>query len=167
MGIEVIVHGFIEAPGYGGQEPSRRVYRHNRAVIRSLPEVDEVWPFFTRSMFSILPLRNENSVRIPEYGSLVIAFGASYKDMHPGLDANWIHKFERLLSRLCWNRALVWNDFSGLKYVWKLSNSVQWEGFFCDPPRPPTHWTLHCYQQHLDEIPKTDAIDGPYQPVCK
>jgi hypothetical protein len=165
MGIGVIVHGFIASTGYGGQVESHRLYRHNRAVIRSLPDVDEEWPFFTRSMFSSLPLRKHLEIRIPQNEWLIISFGASYKNMYQ-LEGAWIRKFEGLLSRLCWARASVFVDFSALRYDWEVARSEIQENFFADPPRPPRHWTLQCKRLNAESVDLQNHVDGdPYVPL--
>jgi hypothetical protein len=165
MGIGVIVHGFIESTGWGGQVESRRIYRHNRSVIKALPQTDDTWPFFTRSAFSVLPLRNNLEVKIPQYESLIIAFGASYKNMYC-LDSAWIRKFERLLSRLCWRRASIFVEFTALRYDWEVPSDQHTKNFFADPPKPPSSWKLECRRMSALAVSLQDNIEGDaYVPI--
>lgn len=166
MGIGVIVHGFIESTGYGHQVESRRIYRHNRAVIRTLPELDTDWPFVTRSMFSLLPIRKKFEVSIPQYESLVIAFGASYKNMYV-LEAAWIRKFERLLSMLCWDRAGAFLEFSGLHYRWDVPSDQQQSNYFADPPHPPRQWSLKVMKFDEMPLPLSENVVGTYVPYFR
>src|SRR2546426_3154599 len=116
MGIGVIVHGFIVCPGWGHQVEDQRVFHHNKKVIEQLPVSDPEWPFLTRSMFSMLPLRTAVELCVPQYESQVIHFAGSYKDMFLATP-EWLTKFEGLLSRLCWFSAIatIWSQ----KYEWR------------------------------------------------
>jgi len=162
MGIGVVVHGIIKSPGWANQEPSERTYAHNQRVIEALPEGDTEWPYITRSMFSILPLRRSLDMNIPQYEDAVIHFAGGYKGMLI-LEADWIRKFEKLLAQLCWTRATVYNAFSSLVYEWESD----WpsESFFHDPPIPPRKWKLTCGLQKIESVPLTEAVDGPYTPL--
>lgn len=159
MGVGVIIHGVIESTGFGGQKESKRVYRHNKSVINSLPDISDTWPFFSKRMFSVLPLRNSMDVHLPQYESLVISFGASYKNMYAP-EAEWIIKFESLLKRLCWDRAIVYNDFAAYRYVWKVDSEEGHQNFFHDPPLPPRSWEFTCYKSNYSEVSPSEAIDG-------
>ena len=163
MGIGVVVHGIIRAPGVGTEEPSMRTHAHNQRVIEALPESDTEWPFFTRSMFSMLPLRTSLDVQIPQYENAVIHFAGDYKGMLI-LEADWIRKFEKLLAQLCWTRATVYNEFSTLVYEWE----ADWpsESYLHIPPIPPRKWKLTCGLQKIEPTPLTEAIDGHYTPLC-
>lgn len=161
MGIGVIVHGFIRTPGWGTQDPSERCYAHNQRVIESLPASDPEWPFFTRSMFTIPPLRRSFAVQIPQYETAGIHFLGEYKNMYV-LEAAWIRKFEGLLTRLCWIGAKVYVDFGGLLYEWEPSSP--YDGCMSNPPIPPKLWKLTCSQLKLEPIPVESAIDGKYLP---
>ncbi len=158
MGIGIIIHGYIESLGFGSQKESKRVYRHNKAVINSIPDINDDWPFFTKRMFSVLPLRTSFNENIPQYDSLVISFGASYKNMYI-LEAEWINKFEALLKKLCWESAIVYNDFTNLKYVWEVEEESH-KNFYNDPPLPPKKWKFSCFKYEETEIDSKDAIDG-------
>lgn len=162
MGIGVVVHGIIESPGWGTQEPSVRTHTHNQRVIEALPQSDTEWPYLTRSMFSILPLRQSFDVQIPQYEKAVIHFAGAYKGMFI-LESDWIRKFEKLLAQLCWTRAIVYNQFSSLVYEWE----ADWpsESFFHTPPIPPKKWKLTCGLQKIEPMRLTEAIDGPYTPL--
>jgi len=72
----------------------KRVSRLNRRVLAALPESHQEWPFLTRGMFSMLPLRTSCERRIPQYEDQVIHFAGDYKDMWT-LEAAWVVKFER------------------------------------------------------------------------
>jgi hypothetical protein len=159
MGIGVVVHGFITAPGWGDQAPSLRVYRHNKAVIRSLPALDPDWPFIVRSMFALSPYRTKLEVSVPQYEHQLIHFAASYKDMHV-LEAAWIFKFEAILKRLFATHAVVYCDWSKIRYEWEASWSS--DEFLHDPPVPPKSWTLKCYKCGKAEIQYSEAIDRKY-----
>jgi hypothetical protein len=161
MGIGVVVHGIIESPGWASQETSVRAYRHNRRVIEALPQSDSEWPFITRSMFSILPLRPSFDIRIAQYETAIIHFAGVYKNMYH-LDADWVRKFERLLARLCWTRAIVYNEFSCIFHKW--DSDWPTESFMHDPPIPPKRWTLTCGQIKVEPITFAGAIDGDYTP---
>lgn len=158
MGIGFAVHGFIAAPGWYDQEPSLRVFTHNKAVIQSLPELDKDWPFIVRSMFALSPYRTKLEVSVPQYEHMLIHFAASYKDMYL-LSADWILKFEAILKKLCAQRAVVYCDI-GTRYEWH----ADWpsEDFLRNPPLLPRKWVLKCYEGGSKEIPYIEAIDGAY-----
>jgi hypothetical protein len=159
MGIGVAVHGVIEFPGWGRQAPSLRILRHNRNVIRSLPALDPEWPFITRSMFAFAPYRPTNEVTVPQYELALIHFAGSYKNLY-FLSADWIRKFEGILGRLCWLKAIVYNEFSQVRYVWDPDWPM--EHAMGVPPNPPQRWSLKCYQHGAKEISHAEAIEGPY-----
>jgi len=159
MGIGVIVHGYIECPGYALAVETRRVYRANRRVILGLPVSDPEWPFITRDMFSVLPLRPSWDRRIAQYENQVIHFAGDYKNMY-ALEADWIRKFEALLSRLCWYRAVVMLEFSALRYEWEVSFDHIGDRYRGNPPRPPTEWSFQCYRIERHPLRLGDAIDG-------
>jgi hypothetical protein len=162
MGIGVVVHGIIKAPGWGSQPASLRVYRLNKSVISALPAIDPHWPFITKSMFAFAPYRTDIDLPLPQYELQVIHFAATYKDMFI-LQADWIHKFERILAQLWWTDAVVYSDFSLIKYAWTSEWSE--ESFTHDPPTPPSKWKLACYKQEATPIPLKEAIDGTYTPL--
>jgi hypothetical protein len=160
LGIGAIVHGYIQCPGYAYTAETKRVYRVNRRIILSLPVSDTDWPFITRDMFSVLPLRPSWGRRIPQYENHVIHFAGDYKDMYV-LEAEWVKKFEGLLSRLCWYRAVVIVEFSALRYEWEVSLEHSVERYRGDPPQPPTEWSFQCYRTDRRPLPQNEAIDGP------
>jgi hypothetical protein len=166
MGISVVIHGFIETSGVGRDERTQRVHRHNCEVIGALPEFDDEWPFITRSMFSIPVLGSSQDValRVPQYESIVIAFGGSYKNMYL-LEADWIRKFEHLLSRLCWDGACVYNDFSGISYTWDVDVKEMIKNRAQDIPCPPTKWSFKYKRLKTEDVAMSEAIDGKYVPV--
>jgi hypothetical protein len=160
MGIGVIVHGYIECPGYAPSPATKRVYRSNRRVIRGLPISDADWPFITRDMFSFLPLRPMRDRQIPQYENQVIHFAGDYKNMYV-LEADWVRKFEGLLSRLCWYRAVVILEFSALRYEWEVPFEHFGDRYELNPPRPPTQWAFRCYRLERQPLPVAEAVDGP------
>ena len=166
MGVSVIVHGFIKTLGLSIDERTQRLHRHNCEVIGALPEFDDEWPFLTRSMFSlpVLGSTQEAALSVPHYESVVIAFGGSYKNLFV-LDADWIRKFEQLLSRLCWDEAYVYNQFSGISYLWEVAMDDTLRNHAQDTPCPPTKWSFECERLNAGEIAMSDAVDGKYVPV--
>jgi len=162
MGIGVIVHGYIDCPGYGWQPEDKRVFHQNRRVIRRLPESDSEWPFFTRNMFSMLPLRPSLERCIPQYEDQVIHFAGAYKNMYI-IEAEWLTKFERLLSNLCWYSAVAIVDFSKLRYEWSLDISSVADQYRHDPPVPPREWSFQCFQLDSQAIAHKEAIDGTFE----
>jgi hypothetical protein len=158
MGIGVILHGYIECPGYARAAETRRVYRANRRVILGLPVSDPDWPFITRDMFSVLPLRPTWDRRVAQYENHVIHFAGDYKNMHV-LEADWVRKFEGLLSRLCWYRAVVMLEF-GLRYEWEVAFDHIGERYNGNPPRPPTEWSFTCHRVERRPMSVMEAVDG-------
>ena len=159
MGIGVVIHGYIECPGYAWQAEDKRIYRANRRVILGLPVSDPEYPFITRDMFSVLPLRPTLERRVAQYENHVIHFAGDYKNMY-ALDADWIRKFEAILSRLCWNRAVVTLDFSSFRYEWTVTDWNQKFAYRSNPPRPPTHWSFKCYRTELRPLAAGEAVNG-------
>src|SRR5260370_7230880 len=80
MGKGVTAHGVIEPPGWGKQARSVRVFRHSRAVIRSLPPIDpdSVSYFFSANRYSCCASRRVR-VRRPSLSSIT-----KDKPMKPG-----------------------------------------------------------------------------------
>jgi len=159
MGIGIVVHGFITAPGWGDQLPSLRVYRHNKAVIQSLPALDPTWPFIVRSMFALSPYRTKLEVTVPQHEHQLIHFAASYKNMYI-LSADWIFKFEAILKRLWATKAVVYCDWSKVRYEWKADWSS--EEFLHNPPLLPKNWNLKCSHSKGVEVAYSEAIEGKY-----
>jgi hypothetical protein len=158
MGIGVVLHGCIECPGHAHMVETKRVYRANRRVLRTLPVSDSEWPFMTRDMFSMLPLRPSMDRQIPQYDHQVIHFAGDYKNMYI-LEADWIRKFEEVLSRLCWYRAVVILEFSSLRYEWEVAFK-HWDRYMANPPLPPTEWTFQCFRMEQKPLAEPEAVDG-------
>jgi hypothetical protein len=158
MGIGVILHGYVDCPGYAYTAETKRVYRANRRVILGLPVSDPDWPFITRDMFSVLPLRPTRDRQIAQYENHVIHFAGSYKDMWV-LEADWVRKFEALLRRLCWYRAVVM--LGTLRYEWNVSFDHIGGRYRENPPRPPTEWVFQYYRMEARSLSASEAIDGP------
>lgn len=161
MGIGCIVHGYIECPGYGWQPGDKRVFRQNRRVIQQLPDSDPEWPFFTKNMFSMLPLRTTLERCIPQYESQVIHFAGVYKNMYK-IEGEWLGKFERLLSNLCWLSAVAIAEGSRLRYEWSVDIGRVAEQYQRDPPVPPREWSFQCWEFDLQLVPPAMAIDGKF-----
>ena len=163
MGISVVLFGYITYSALAFRDTWEHVHRHNRRVLRSLPRSDENWPFMTRSMFSIPPLRRTPELRVPHYETGLIHFAGDYKDMFH-LEADWVRKFEdRLLSRLCWNDAVVTVENPGLRYEWRVpipDFKQYWEQTLRDPPTPPARWMFRCLNMNEEPIEADEAIDG-------
>lgn len=158
MGICVIVHGFIEYPGWSDDDMKGRLHRHNKAVIGALPNTDDDRPSITRSMFTLMPPKGTE----PYYGTLLIAFAGSYKNMYR-LNSGWIRKFEALLAKLCWYRASVFLDFGSLRYDWAVEPKHVEERCFAVPPQPPLKWSFKCSRLEEKAIPITEAVDESWE----
>ena len=139
-----------------GQAP----YRANRRAIRALPLSDPDWPFINRELFTVQPLRTLLELQIPQYESYLIHFGGTYKNMYI-LQAEWIAKFEKLLSRLCWYRAVVLLEFGALRYEWNIDFKQVGDRYLRDPPEPPTEWSFQCFQSQRNPLDMREAVDGP------
>jgi hypothetical protein len=161
MGIGVVIHGYIDCPGYAHMTETKRVYRANRRVILELPLSDPGWPFITRDMFSVLPLRPSMDRQIPQYEHHLIHFAGDYKNMYH-LEADWGIKFEKLLSRLCWYRAVVMLEFSSLRYEWDVDFKHIGQRYLGNPPLPPTEWSFQCYGIERKPLALRDAVDGSF-----
>ncbi len=164
MGIGVVIHGYISATGYGNQIESQRIHAHNSRVIDLLPESDEDWPFFPRSMFTVAPMRMTLGECIPQHENQTIQFLGDFKNQY-SLDTEWVKKFELLLGRLCWDHAVVYTEFAMIRFVWDVDRELATKLFFSDPPKPPHEWTLKAYRMGDEEMPLKAAIDGGYSPI--
>ena len=112
-------------------------------------------------MFSLLPLRANLEVCIPQYENQLIHFAGSYKNMYL-VEADWLTKFESILSQLCFFSAKVINDFSGLEYEWDVNISGVTDEFKSDPPRPSPNWTFSVHKIERQPIEFRHAIDGSF-----
>lgn len=152
MGIQVILHGFIECPfDFGQHDKSRLVFEHNCGVIRSLPGTVADHPLISRLMLSVHP----PEAVVPHYGANLITFGGSYKNMY-SFENDWICGFEELLSKLCWHNASVFNEFGALRCDWHAEQAF--ERAFDDPPLPPVNWTVAAFQLSKQVIPLEQAV---------
>jgi hypothetical protein len=159
MGNQLLVHGFIACPGWGQQEADRRVFHHNNKVIEQLPISDSQYPFFTKTMFSVLPLRTSLEQQVPQYETHLIHFAATYKD-GVTLPADWLSKFESLLSKLCWYDATA--ICSGYAYQWAVNRQTADEQFELNPPIPCSKWRFDCIELLERPADKSVAIDGAF-----
>ena len=157
MGISVTLCGFVECPDYR-MVNGRRIYRHNRRTLLELPDFDETWPALTRTMFSAVPPRISLDRHVAAYESQILSFGGSYNNMYR-LDAAWMEKFERLLARLCWFRAVVMLDFTALRYEWEV-DWMHHKGYCENPPLPPASWRFRCVDYEQKWVDPQEAIDG-------
>ncbi len=108
----------------------------------------------------MLPLRRTSERRIPQYEHQVIHFAGEYKNMYV-LEADWVRKFEeRLLSRLCWCRAVVIVEFTHLLYEWKVPWNHVETRYLSDPPQPPTEWSFRCSKIERQAVAEADAVEG-------
>jgi hypothetical protein len=110
VGHQAIIYGRIQGDRDSSQGHRTGVHEYNAAVLRSLPDRDEDWPFLTRHMFAAAEHRVDGDVDRGLYKSQVIHFGASLKD-EPGKLLHWekwLAKFEAtLLKKLAWLSAKV------------------------------------------------------------
>jgi hypothetical protein len=153
MGMGVTIHGFIEAPAVIGAD-GLRMYRHNRLGIRALREKDaNVW--ITRSMFAVPRYRPGKGWVAPQYDQAPIHFAANYKEML-FLPASWIREFEQILATLFWNNAVVYNNFTGIRYEWEP------DGASLHDPLNRTGFILKCSVGRGEAVSYKEAIDGDY-----
>ena len=130
MGYQTVVYGIIES--YPNFSEERLYADWNKAVILNIPEEDE-FPFLVKDMFSITE-RNKVSL---DYHFQIIHFGASYKEVESNWDT-WLNKFEALLSKLYWARAVVYMEaelVGNYKYEWlaNLNHSRNSDGILSQP----------------------------------
>ena len=159
MGIGVVVHGFIQCPGHGHMAEARRLHRHNRRVIRSLPVSDPEWPFITRDMFNISSVRTSVERCVPQYENLLISFIGEYKNMYL-LEAAWVEKFEQMLKRLCWDRAVVVAGFSQTSIEWSIGDSGLRDRLLASVPSPPDTWRRRAFRLDHVEVDLATVVDG-------
>jgi hypothetical protein len=110
VGHQAIIYGRIQSERATMQGRPTRTHEYNAAVLRSLPDRDEVWPFLTRHMLSLSEHRVDWDSDRGLYKSQVIHFGASLKDEPDKEDHwdKWLAKFEGLLlKKLAWISAKV------------------------------------------------------------
>lgn len=158
MGIGVIVHGFIECPGQRWDVSDKRIYKHNRRVLDSLPLEDD-WPYLCRQMFSALPMRSKDGlVGIPQYENSVIHFAGDFKDMYRP-EQEWLDKFEaRLLARLCWFRAEVYSTWMDARLIWETDIGEVVKRYQQIPPRPPETWSFKCLKRTEEEVAPSHVL---------
>jgi len=161
MGMGVTIHGVIEAPMVTQDELC--IYRHNRAAIRALPQKDPQ-TFIRRAMFTVPPhgpgppYRAGQGVLAPHYEHLPIHFAANYKEMLL-LPASWVREFEQLLSKLFWSNAVVYSEFTGIRYRWQPVREFRYD------PTHPGKFTLTCCGFKEVNLTNAQAIAGDYVPV--
>jgi hypothetical protein len=149
MGIRSFVFGYIEeawpgarsngSPGHAQllANNARAIERHNEEILSSLPTQDG-WPPLVKQMFAWSPA----DAPMINYKTRPIHFAASLKEVDWDL-RDWMDKFESLLRRLYWEKAVVHFHAAYLgehRFTWrpsqqwvdKLTNGVlepitQWE----------------------------------------
>jgi hypothetical protein len=156
MGMGVTIHGFIDAPAVIDSE-GLRMYRHNRLAIRALQDKDS-GTLITRSMFAVPRHRPGKGWMVPQYDQAPIHFAANYKEMLL-LPASWIGEFERILATLFWNSAVVYNNFTTIRYEWEPT------GGSLHDPQSRVGFTLKCSVGPREALALNEAIDGGYVPV--
>jgi hypothetical protein len=142
MGHRNTLSGHIQEAWYvrGSDRGIRRLWHHNRRVLRSLPNDDD-WPYLGRRMFAATPLFNSGLVDFltPTYRGPVIYFGGSFSSIFEW--SEWLAKFEALLRRLYWEHAVV-----VLVTEWMGQHHYRWKAktdfFDADAPKPITEWTF-------------------------
>src|SRR5690242_4592570 len=152
MGMGVTIH----APAVIGSD-GLRMYRHNRLAIRALQDKDS-GTLITRSMFAVPRHRPGKGWMVPQYDQAPIHFAANYKEMLL-LSASWIREFETILATLFWNSAVVYNDFSMIRYEWEPSAGPLHD------PEGRTGFTFKCSVGRHEALAYNEAIDGNYVPV--
>lgn len=99
---ESIVYGCIRDTVYhAGQEQARQRRAVNRAVLASLPSIED-WPLLAREMFAA-------PIEVVEYGAMhtdVMHFGSAYRSVEYEWD-HWLSSFEAMLQRMYWVAATV------------------------------------------------------------
>jgi hypothetical protein len=108
MGHQAIIYGRIQEDWEGTGERWPVAPEYNRAVLESLPDEDQNWPFLTRHMFGAACRPFHGAADRGLYRGSIIHFGASLKDDSD--DADWPDRFaakleELVLKRLLWTSA--------------------------------------------------------------
>jgi hypothetical protein len=142
MGANAVIYGAIAGPWPAGPTVWRRMNRHNRAVLRMLPDTDE-YPPLARGMFAVTDRRRLY------WQAQVIHFGWSTRNFAEHW-SEWREKFEGLLRQLFWTTARVHveAEYDGnWTCTWVIrSESVQrWVA--TDPPAPDNEWEFFPYGQ--------------------
>jgi hypothetical protein len=153
MGMGVTVYGFIDTPFI--DESDLEKYRRNRIAIAAIP-ADDPKLCILRGMFNVprfIPTKPQAT--IPHYDAAPIAFAANYKEM-PRLPANWVIEFEAILKTLYWFQAVAMNDFSGIRYEWRMDSADAHD------PDKPGGYKLKCSAGKEEELPYDVAIEGDY-----
>ncbi|MES2616981.1 MAG: hypothetical protein V4613_03830 [Bacteroidota bacterium] len=115
-----------------------KLHRLNHAIINSLPDNDEQFPWITKRMFMV-PDPDKDQI----YRDQVIVFGASYKSVEHEWD-EWLEKFEAILKQLYWSTATIHLEtelVGNHKYDWEF-DMEQPDNWLSDNPQPTTMWTF-------------------------
>jgi hypothetical protein len=133
VGHQAIIYGRIQGCREFSQGLPTEVYEYNAAIVRSLPDRDEEWPFLTRHMFAFAERSPEGGNDRGLYKSQVIHFGVSFKDDPNPVGRSevweaWLGKFEELLLKnLAWVSAKVHieSDFDSERvYVYRVDREA-------------------------------------------
>lgn len=150
MGVSTVHIGYIE------YYDSKRAHDLNKTLIESL-EPKDVWPRLNRTIFGVLPLRDELNPYVAQYGMGLIHFGWISKNDYL-IDARWIAAFDSLLERVC-----LWTDVKIINHF--LNISVEWQAVYEDGavdyenPVPPKTWTIEA-KSSGKIVSVTEAVDG-------
>jgi len=99
LGNQAIIYGRIQCARAFKAGKKTGVILFNEAVLQSLPDKDDDWPFLTRHMFSVPQL---GIAPVPErgfYKAQIVHFAASLKDEHHDGDQRNLgpKKYEHML----------------------------------------------------------------------
>jgi hypothetical protein len=145
MGHRNTLSGHIQEAWYvkGSDQAIVRLWEHNRLVLNSLPDDDNVeWPYLGKCMFSTSPMLTAISVDAlkPTYRGPVIYFGGSFSSIYQEW-SEWLVKFEDLLRHLYWEHAVV-----VLVTEWMGQHVCRWNAkldtFDAEKPIPITEWAF-------------------------
>ena len=119
------------------------LYAKNKEAVDTLPEED-TWPPLDRAMFGVpMPLSRAKPgfyrIQMIHFGTCINHFDLYWAD--------WLQKFETLLTQMYWYKAHIHLDLSGsalgnYEYLWKVEDNDTYKGFHLDPPLPVNKWTF-------------------------
>lgn len=151
MGRITTLYGFIhELP-----DRKNKYKNHNQEVLDNLP-IKGDWPYLVQGMF-YLPKEFQKTEQTSYWGRMIL-FGGSFKALEDEW-AEWITKFESLLSQLIWAEAkasLITELFPEQTCDWQITND--YFSRLCDSsvPLPPSHkdWSFEG-PRSFEDIDKT------------
>lgn len=165
MGHESILYGAIVGSEWKITHPYR-LHQFNEQVIKNLPTHDS-WPFLTRPMFTLPAGGVVNGV----YRSQLIHFGGTFKAIEWEW-AEWLTKFEALLSQLYWDVVYLHLYTEGTvgNYHYHYQALDKLPCFFeTEPPMPSQKWRFSGGPRQFNtaeevEIPCWLYQNGQWQP---